>query len=304
LTFRFFRPVLFQEYPAYTLRGLLGYALIRLLHPELAAGEDPPADSPFWRIFKPRLERRDKGAAPHLFLLDCAAGPGFGTALRARLRTFGRAVELTPLLIEAFKNHGAVGFGESPPTPYELDAAPVHVPPPPWTDRWRPAGSRAWLLEFTTPAQLSVGVQTLEGSKRRIQLHKPRRDEAPLFFLGRPVDEFPGRMIDAQLALHATAWAAARNLREMCAASGVQYEQNADAVTAAIWDETEITRVSLGIVSDTPSPKRSIALDGIVGRIEFDAPPELERLLRIGELTGVGARKFEGCGRIKLSTAK
>jgi hypothetical protein len=292
LTFRFPRFIRFPEYPVFSLRGLLGHALIAMFHPGLdPAREDPPPDSPYWPLFKP-VEGR------HSFLFDCAAGNGGGTVLRAVLRVFGETASHLALFEHALHQFQHVGFGgPHERTPYELEIVPLASPSTPWSPDWRPRFEGAFALELLTPAQLAIKVDTLSRQKVRMPMEQVLVSPQPLFFLGNPADP-------AQLLLHSVVQAAVRHTRELAETYGHGFAQDNERIRRAIWEQTRITRVALRHHEDTSiGERRNVSLGGISGRLELEGPPDLERLLAAGELVGVGSRTAYGCGRLRIGPA-
>lgn len=158
----------FPDYPAITLRGLLGHALIDHW------GKGAEGEHLFRNFFKPP----DPIPAP--FMLDCRPGAGKGYALSARVRFFGIGVEAFTDFVEALAKRSERGFGDAR-VPYAVFAEPPgEVEALPWRPEWRASGRSAWRVEFVSPAQLFRGGSSLadpdfiplalaEGAARRLE---------------------------------------------------------------------------------------------------------------------------------------
>lgn len=250
------------EYPLVTLRGLLGYALKELLHPGVT---NPPPDSMFWEVFK------SADGSPHPVLFNAAPGAGLAVVLRVRLSAFGPiadAESIGHLCIEALTHYGPRGFGPAR-MPYAVQACAAPARVMPWSREWKPSGAGQFDLVLQTPAQLKWNNQPADEST--------------------PLPE-----IIAKGGL--------RRLRLLAERSGAAWEQDTEAVDAAIAC-TRVTRSALYRVADERTSTQdgdSVALGGLVGRFELEGCDELERLFRIASIVGVGKHTSQGNGRVRL----
>jgi len=139
----------------------------------------------------------------------------------------------------------------------------------PWSREWKPSGAGQFDLVLQTPAQLKWNNQPADEST--------------------PLPE-----IIAKGGL--------RRLRLLAERSGAAWEQDTEAVDAAIAC-TRVTRSALYRVADERTSTQdgdSVALGGLVGRFELEGCDELERLFRIASIVGVGKHTSQGNGRVRL----
>ncbi|MDR1611169.1 MAG: CRISPR system precrRNA processing endoribonuclease RAMP protein Cas6 [Planctomycetota bacterium] len=168
LALSFPRLVDFPEYPAITLRGLLGHALLDRW--KRGTGNE--------RLFRDFFKPQDPLPAP--FMLDCRPGAGRGHVLTARLRFFGSGAGAFTDFAEALAEWSRYGFGASRTQYGVFTEPPVEMENLPWRTGWRGSGSTAWRVEFVSPTQLFRGGSSLsdpgfiplalaEGAARRLE---------------------------------------------------------------------------------------------------------------------------------------
>jgi len=282
------RWTLLPESPVYTLRGLLGEALIAVLHPGLSRGADPPEDSPFWPLFKP--SKRDPKVQRPCFLLDCPQGAGGAVSLSARLRLFGTGQRYWGVLLEALRTAERLGFGAGDRTPFEVETGAVVASALPWAtnDAGKADGNVRFALDFVTPAQLTVRLDDPVGKVGLADLLELERARL------RGVEYSPFALIP-----YAVANSVVRGLASLAAAYGGG-SLGAEGWHEAALRQTRVLRYSLWPEQDVHfSENKRVDLGGVMGHVEMDGPQELLHIMRCGELIGVGAHTGFGCGRIR-----
>jgi hypothetical protein len=308
-----------QAMPIAPLRGLCAPALNHFYNGH-AANTFPGDVRPI--LIKPEREGKDH---PQPFVFHCGPSRLLYTedagrnssqehceALHGTIHAFLNEPSAIDILLEALASFGKAaarkevngGWPSSRGwTGFSLARAPEHfnADPAPWSphtweedDAWG-----AWEVELITPWRQEVKVARNETDVplERMPLHKlfGPGPHAPCYFHGKPVTR--------QLLLYCLAMGSIRRLEGLAKATGSACLIDHRAIATLIWEQARVTRAAVTPRDYTYYRKEDgtpIHLHGLVGRIEFEGPAILARVLASGSFTGIGGRTNYGSGRIDI----
>jgi len=316
-TIRFERPVPMTPLPVAPLRGLCEPALHWYY-----AGKNGRAGTDY----RPALIKPESGgeARPQPYTLHCGPSqllyntdPGRNGScescetLRGSIHAFAHEPAMIDRLLEALAGFGAAAAADnrvggwpvaSKRSGFSLVRAEggATTEPAPWSLGASEGDDAhgAWEVVLQAPYRqaLKVSRHRPDAPLRRAMLHElfGPGPHSPCFFHKRHVDR--------HLLLYCLAMGSLRRLACLAQAAGAACHIDKAAVSAMIWKQSRVTRTAVFPRAYAYYRKtgQRLDLDGLVGRLEFEGPALIARILASGAHTGIGLRPNYGCGRIAI----